>query len=511
MRILFVDDEMMIRESMRGIIDWERVGCSELVLAESAAKAIDILQKEDFDLVISDIFMQRMNGVELSKYIRLHYPRTKVIILSAYEDFGMARGAIEAGVTQYLLKPVAPQELETAIMKATEEIKAGDELRSNIIETEKMVDLYRPVVAQSVWKMLLEQKSPDDDKTESLLELLGLRHLRDKLLCLLLFCQANISSEERDALEHNALELLPTALACVRMEDGDGVAVVLTETDHEAILNTHHELTARMHQKVGMSLGCAVENARRLRDSYMDAQKKKLIHTLMWQRMGDALGDCAQENALPPELDKMLLGIRVSLAYNRKGLRKKLEQYLRLSKEHGSDQKDRYSYEGKLLAELYLLMGELGAELPPYAQFVDRFEDGGELRLNDLTTWLQTAITQGDERGGGHETLTESVKRYINENFYDPELAVNSIAKAFHISNAYLSRVFRKECGITCIEYITAARLRYAKMLLENTDIRHGEIALKSGYSSVYYFGIQFKKIVGETPGEYRRRVRTEE
>ena len=105
----------------------------------------------------------------------------------------------------------------------------------------------------------------------------------------------------------------------------------------------------------------------------------------------------------------------------------------------------------------------------------------------------------------------QSIKHYIEENFADPQLSVSSIANSFFISNAYLSRVFRRFCHQTCIEYITQVRMEQAQRLLENTEIRIADIAEKTGYSSVYYFSVQFKKLTGETPGEYRKRMRRED
>ena len=106
------------------------------------------------------------------------------------------------------------------------------------------------------------------------------------------------------------------------------------------------------------------------------------------------------------------------------------------------------------------------------------------------------------------QVLAENIKRYIDENYSDPDLSVRSIADSFFISNAYLSRIFKRTFGQTCIEYITKVRLDYACRLLENAEIRVADIAEKAGYSTAYYFSVQFKKVIGETPVEYRRRVR---
>lgn len=118
MKILFVDDEKIIRDGISEIIHWKELGCESLMLADSADSALDILKKQTFDIVITDIYMQQMTGIELAKIIKENWPGTRVIILSAYEDFSYARDAIEAGVVKYLLKPIVPDELERAVREA---------------------------------------------------------------------------------------------------------------------------------------------------------------------------------------------------------------------------------------------------------------------------------------------------------------------------------------------------------------------------------------------------------
>ena len=111
-KTLFVDDERLIREGISNLIDWERITGQELTLAENAKVALKYLEHEKYEIVISDIYMQDMNGIELAKCIKGKWPDVVVILLSAYEDFDYARKAIEAGVFKYLLKPVIPEVLE---------------------------------------------------------------------------------------------------------------------------------------------------------------------------------------------------------------------------------------------------------------------------------------------------------------------------------------------------------------------------------------------------------------
>ena len=117
-KTLFVDDERLIREGISNLIDWERITGQELTLAENAKVALKYLEHEKYEIVISDIYMQDMNGIELAKCIKGKWPDVVVILLSAYEDFDYARKAIEAGVFKYLLKPVISIDILLALATA---------------------------------------------------------------------------------------------------------------------------------------------------------------------------------------------------------------------------------------------------------------------------------------------------------------------------------------------------------------------------------------------------------
>ena len=135
MKILFVDDEKIIRDGIRAIINWEKIGCQKLVMAENAARALELLENEAFDLVITDIYMQKMNGIELAKKIYDTWPWMRVIILSAYEDFTYAREAIEAGVFKYLLKPIVPAELENTVLEAFRQVEESRQIKQQVRES----------------------------------------------------------------------------------------------------------------------------------------------------------------------------------------------------------------------------------------------------------------------------------------------------------------------------------------------------------------------------------------
>ena len=163
-KTLFVDDERLIREGISNLIDWERITGQELTLAENAKVALKYLEHEKYEIVISDIYMQDMNRIELAKCIKGKWPDVVVILLSAYEDFDYARKAIEAGVFKYLLKPVIPEELEDAVNEAISQVKINEETKKRIDHSQEVLEDYRRELKKNLWKDILSGNMCNEDE-----------------------------------------------------------------------------------------------------------------------------------------------------------------------------------------------------------------------------------------------------------------------------------------------------------------------------------------------------------
>ena len=391
MKVLFVDDEKIIRDGIREIIRWDQLGCELMETADSADSAIQAMQKERFDLVITDICMQKMTGIELAKRIRRIKSDTKIIILSAFEDFSYAREAIEIGVMKYMLKPVTPEELETAVREAMDQVQSDMQLASRITESEKFVNIYRPQLVKDFWRALLQREITEQNDLEQKMKLAGINADSPTLCCIMVKAELSEKVEERilQRTVQSAEEVLEKCLECIGY--GAGQAVIITEKllDNEKMIRLHNRIENIWGTPVRISCGHQVSN--------------------------------------------------------------------------------------------YL----------------------------ELSASLEAAIMRipGRQKNAVEDLVAESVK-LIEQNIGNEKFGVNEIAVALHISLSYLSKIFKKHLGATCIEYITQKRMEKAKELLIHTAMTQEEIAHAVGYTNVHYFSMLFKKQLGETPGQYRRQVR---
>ncbi len=274
MRILVVDDERVIREGMETIIDWERLGCQKLTMAESADQALKFLEKEMFDLVITDIYMSHISGIQLAKCIKKQWPMIKVIILSAYEDFNYAREAIEAGVFKYLLKPIVPEELEEALLEAMERVSSERKVRETVLEREKLMDTFRPQLVRDCWKDILRGEISNESDFVQRTQLAGIQHKKTPLCCMLV--QRDKLTELPSDIFYKSVctksrQIFGESEYCVQMSDKK-IAVLLTASpSFPNLMEFCYLVEKEIQQNITAASGRMVEEWWNLSSSLRDA------------------------------------------------------------------------------------------------------------------------------------------------------------------------------------------------------------------------------------------------
>lgn len=144
MKLLIADDEEIIRRGLKSI-DWESIGIRQVLIAEDGARAWEILQNQNIDIVLSDIRMPGLNGLELADYISTHMRNTRVVLLTGFSDFTYAQNAIRFGVADYILKPAKPTELLGVVQKVMKSLQLNIKADEIVREHEQQGDA---IVAQ---------------------------------------------------------------------------------------------------------------------------------------------------------------------------------------------------------------------------------------------------------------------------------------------------------------------------------------------------------------------------
>lgn len=539
MKALIVDDEQHVRDAIRLLIDWNEFGIGTLLEADNVASAMACVEREEPEIVFTDMLMPGPNGIRLLEWLAERYPRTKTVVISGHDDFEFVRNTVKFGGIDYILKPIVEEELRAAAAKAVDSRKREDLALQTSRERSIEVNQLKPVYWDKMFSNLAGDPSYYETIQSSLQREFGLtadtrecrvavlsiaaldRVVRDKFASspdLLFFTLSNICNE-----------LLREAAAgyAFRFWNSDSEIVLLLWrrlADAEALLGRINAgLFAALRGRAAFGLGSVRPFPGGVTESLREAQRALKRRNLL-VRGGSvfAYSAAAAESPAPTlRLDEYEAGIRLAVRSGReerirhavsglfaaiRGLSSISEEQLELWKYEFALQRERWQQErfggddaGRRPAPA-LSAAELTFE-PPVAEDGTLALAAWEERFAADMIALSRRVADFQHR---ESHIMFDIAAYI-ERHYDEEIALQDIAARFFLSREYISRKFKQEIGVNLSDFIERIRMDKAKLLLQGRSLRIAQIAAVVGYKDEKYFSKVFKKLEGKTPGEYRR------
>ncbi len=409
MKVFLADDEIVIREGIRESFPWDETPYVLVGEAPDGEMALPMIRDTNPDIVITDIRMPFMDGIELCRTLRTQMPWIGIIVLSGYDEFEYARQCLQLGVREYLLKPINAEELKAVLDKV-----------SGQIEEERQAALH----AASL-RARME---------------IGGKLVKEKLV-------GSIFSDE--AAEEDAADVLEQLKAMGCPVPAHSYAVI------DALFSPKSEGQEAATHLAERSGGKVLPSPGRTGTRFLVA--------------GDTIEDVEE---------------RV------------------------------YSFASSLMTELQRLDAKeirigIGEIVDKPESIYRSFRTARHIRhlLTDRTDEkfiILGAREMGDKEDENTPSIISDAKLYMNQNFQNPNLMLQDVAKAVGMSNSRFSTVFSQISGQTFTEYLIYLRLNRAKELLRTTPMRSSQIATEVGYNDSHYFSYIFKKNTGITPSEYR-------
>ncbi len=508
-RMLIVDDEPVICEGLRCTINWEEIGVHVVGEAYDGAEALQIVNEQEVDVVLSDIRMEGMDGLQLAERLKDQFPNVRVIMLSGYEDFEYARQAIRLGVSDYLLKPVDIDELIEVVKKIAAGIQAEE--RDGGVQEVKLwlSNMARHGTAYG-------QEAPS-----------SLRGIQFRVLATQLdrFYErfGEHSPEQYKEIQDTWIHRLHAAMTLVRP-----FLRVVSVFEHENLLITLVESDVKLDRKSWDDL--LEESLPELREGqlYCGASEP-------YEDLRETAERCVEANGLLPyhvlegraillpeyressECDRVLPAFDVTA--RAKGL-------VTAMFKQEPDEVDALVSEmflffrdgGYLPGEIFIAYEELSALLRQRLRNSGMTElDYGHKASLDFNIFnsyvsiemivkeeMQELLRQIELNGIDKSYwIIEKAKRYMNEH-YRTDLKASEVAAWLKITPSYFSCIFKQSTGKGFTEYMNEMRMEQAKELLATTHDKVFEVADKVGYKEYKYFVSVFKTYTGMTPKEYR-------
>lgn len=536
-KVFLVEDEFVMREGIKKNIDWAGHGYEFCGDASDGEMAFPMIKKAQPDIVITDIKMPFMDGIELSRLLKKEMPSVEIIILSGYEEFEYAKAGIEIGVAQYLTKPISGNEL----------LKELDLLSAKIETRRKEKELKALYLKEMEENRQGEKKDFFKELVSGQKSMSALLSMADKLdlnitamWYNLVLLKANLPDKKQDgysdeyiAMDRELCELEMKDKIIQFDRDLEGKAILFMADSKEELEELQSEslekATAIFEQHEGIryfgGIGKAVGRLTALEESYATALRafahQYLVKENMILHLEDEEGgirsmqeDFNIANVEPKQVDRgkvrdfLRIGDGSEAPYF-------VEEYFR---ELGNSAMNSVVFRQYIMMDLYFCAAEFVEELGASKEEIEAFDiSNKELQalegcMRYLTRILQKAIEVRDNAASSrHQDVVDEILQYIEERYADEELSLNTIAEHVNFSPNHLSTIFSKQTGQTFIKYLTDFRMMKAKELLRCTGKRSSEISLEVGYKDPHYFSYLFKKTQGVTPTQYRGNKGAEE
>lgn len=486
-----VEDERIPRESIRKNVPWAENGIEYAGDAPDGEMALPQILEKKPDIVITDIKMPFMDGLELTRILREKLPGTHVILLSGYDEFDYARQAISMGVSDYLLKPVSAANLLAAVGRVRDAIERARGARSH----PEQAMARREVFFSSLYSGFLSSASQILERAAALS--IPLEAQVYQVVVASLDPPVTEHPERWKSLLYQAPETLASGFS------GERVVYLLQGADRTALDAAEAQL-ARWAEDFGRQYGVTLTLVKggvvqRL------GELSKSYQTASLRRENRRNGSEEQLiEAKPFDREELLEFLRIGRGENARTF---WENYRPAIERTFSS----YIYRCYLLTELIFTIRQFVDEI--HAPTPAALTDGGLLeRWSTADCTAEDFIDFGSrlceevmaDRGGAYVSAVDAARRYVDDHYADSSLSLSTAAKAVGVSPNHLSTVFKEKQGIGFSDYVTNMRIRQAKRLLTTTDLRTSEIGERVGYQNPNYFGMLFKKVTGVSPNRYR-------
>lgn len=521
-KVLLVDDESMIRNGIKNSVPWAELGITEVKTAANGLEALGMISSFQPEIVLTDIRMPEMDGLELLEQIKSTSPETKVVILSGFDEFSYAQKAVKLGAFDYLLKTANLNEIKNVILSAINAIKQQQ------MKHQQLVTGW-PLYREKLFQQLFYARQPWVEVSEKL-NAVGI----DSKEWIYVLAVAEIGTSEnatqnspilQEQINWIAEEHLGQHGYCFEGKYDEFVWIYLFENEESypdqlnIFINKCNDILKTIYKNFGLNLhigmseiGLGLEQIRKCYEEAAESieaqslpgkggitqyqsveqtdrnyflsktQERNLISLL---RTGDHASICQTIEII---FDSTFKPAKLSKV--------RLQQFL----------VDLFSLAILVLREYDLEVEIVFGQKFLYLEEIKQIKDWQEAK-----NWLAERMAKEaryilEHKLVKNKTVVESAKSYI-EAHYPENLTLTRVAETVHMSPNYFSSVFSSEAGQSFMEYLTSRRIEKAKLMLVDKDAKAFEVGEKVGYDNPQYFSRIFKKYTGMSPSEYKESV----
>ena len=523
MNVIIVDDEITTRSGLKELDMWKRLGVNQVLTASNGQMAVELMQTVAPSILITDIKMPKMDGIELSKYVQKYYPDCGIIFLSGFSDKEYLVHAIQVKAVEYLEKPVDFIKLEAVCTEILKQLSQKQILELERIQHQMMFENMRPLLRQQLLFKLVYHECTKDIFLEEETKKVFTAHVHEEyqIIAVQLHWNPKLAEDEIGRIRNEFLRsmnvniyedillgfVVPTLFVVLIQNKENGEADYLKWCSEQIQIcmkekmkdTASYQVAQSARQKSWNQLPKIYEKTMELLNHRFYLRKgekllenkvihqiyvlppnfykeyKELLHTGSTEELCKKVEDLTE--SILKIYDGDVLKIK-NIYFNL--IRILFEKTMQWSSTEQTDVADDSAYIWKVVNDQVSLV------------------EIGEFLIENIKT-----LTNRNSESGSHVKMKKA-RHYIEENFADSQLSIQSIAEHVQLRETYLCVIFKREMETTVNQYIQRLRIEKACKLLENPRNRFYEIALAVGYSDTNYFSTLFKRITGRTLSAYR-------
>lgn len=536
MRLLIAEDELWLRKRLVSTIDWSSYGISEVYEAEDGGEALEIALKEKPDIVITDIRMPELSGIDLMKKLNENSIFSKMIVVSGYDDFEYAQGALRMGAINYLLKPVDEEELLDSVKRCVEELKK-EKNKETVFDKQSAAS---EMLMEHIYEDLIFETS--EKRTEELLQKLSRKEIGFPFQSAAVvnmqvrehtfFVNDKVKSDMWSVYQWLRRNLQEDCYECQYLYmRGSQIVLLLFGDDPEAKFMERVEnwvqlileaLQKELNISLFMAAGDVTDDFSGIHRSYEMAQKKIKEKRAEEKRIL-ALRNQETEQELNTRFDDVYgeYDFKLLIKEIRNGDSEKAQTELQAILQSSSRRLQSTDMMKLQLFYMNFINRIAGACLPECEAYADELAMqcmtvmreliyiGSDTIVTEMWDCLRKFVEKlvevyQENNGKRKHWMIDQVLQYVEEN-YNTALSTRDIAGRFFMNTSYFSKLFHEQMGCTFSNYLINVRVEKAKMMLTQTNMKLYDIAEAVGYTNVQYFSTIFKEKEGLTPSAFRQ------
>jgi len=533
-KVILVDDEFLTRDSISKNTRWNECGFELCGTAENGKEAIELLEKELPDLILTDICMPVMDGLGLASYVHENHPEIKVIIISGYDDFDYAKQALKYEVADYILKPITSFELAEELEKIRKKLDEANEKKHQVEKIRREYEKNMPMLRSHFLNRLLDGGYMKNDIDAQL------EHFQIQITG---SCQCAVMFDLEDDTEFRALypgsndDLIPFAIGniteeIVGNEEGilflqtvDSKSVCIFMEDDEEALYQKVEMVGEkvveaishfMKLKVCVLIGTVVSGTENWASSYAGVLRAGENKFLLEERkfVYDRDFSAVREKGYIQTAgwaEKLVLMMKLNQL---KEIRETTQEMFMQFRASGCERKTILLHIQNLVLTIMINLednledAETENKEVEFIHHMADFKHLSEVEAKFLTFCENISNSIAGQRENANQKQAVLALDYIEKNYMNVNMSLNMVCAHLCMSTSYFSTIFKNATGETFIEALTRVRMEKAKKLLESTNMKSYEVALSVGFNDPHYFSSTFKKHMGMTPTEYSKQIR---